>query len=68
MGLRELKGPKREKVARDWRNCVIKREKRKTHRVLVWKPEGQGSHQRPKHRWEDNIKMGLKERGLEGME
>jgi hypothetical protein len=39
MVLRELYGPKREKVARDWRNCITKREKRKTHKVLVWKPE-----------------------------
>jgi hypothetical protein len=41
MVLREIYGPKREKVARDWRNCITKTEKKNnTHRVLVWKPEG----------------------------
>jgi len=55
---REIYGPKREKVARDWRNCITKREKRKTHRILVWKPEGKRPLRRSKHRWENNIKMG----------
>jgi hypothetical protein len=29
--------------------------------VLVVKPEGKRSLRRPRHRWEDNIKMGLQE-------
>jgi hypothetical protein len=29
------------------------------HRVLVGKPEGKGPMGRPKHRWEDTIKMDL---------
>jgi hypothetical protein len=37
--LREIYGPKRDKVARDWRNCIRRREKRNTHRVLLCKPE-----------------------------
>ena len=32
---------------------------RGVHRVLVGKPEGKGPLGRPRHRWEDNIKMGL---------
>jgi hypothetical protein len=34
-------------------------EERGVHRVLVGKPEGK----RPRHRWEDNIKMDLQEVG-----
>jgi len=33
------------------------------HRVLVGKPEGKRPLGRPKHRWEDNIKMDLREVG-----
>jgi hypothetical protein len=29
------------------------------HKVLVGKPEGKKLLGRPRHRWEDNIKMGL---------
>jgi hypothetical protein len=34
-----------------------------TYRVLEGKPVGKKTLGRPKGRWEDNIKMGLKERG-----
>ena len=30
-------------------------------RILVGKPDGQRPHGRPRHRWEDNIKMDLQE-------
>ena len=33
------------------------------HRVLVRKPEGKRPLGRPRHRWEDNIKMDLQEVG-----
>ena len=33
------------------------------HRVLVGKPEGKSPLGRPRHRWEDNIKMDLQEVG-----
>jgi hypothetical protein len=33
------------------------------HRVLVWKSDGMRSLRRPRHRWEDNIKMDLQEVG-----
>jgi chemotaxis regulatin CheY-phosphate phosphatase CheZ len=33
------------------------------HKVLVGKPEGMRPLGRPRHRWEDNIKMDLQEVG-----
>ena len=36
-------------------------EDRVVHRVLVGKPEGKRPLGRPRHRWEDNIKMDLQE-------
>jgi hypothetical protein len=36
-------------------------EERGAHRVLVGKPEGKKPLGRPRHRWEDNIKMDLQE-------
>ena len=38
-------------------------EGRGVHRVLVGKPEGKRPLGRPKRRWEDNIKMYLREVG-----
>jgi hypothetical protein len=35
------------------------------HRVLVGKPEGKRPLVRPRHRWEDRIKMDLREIGWE---
>jgi hypothetical protein len=37
--------------------------KRKACRVLVGKPEGKRPIRRPRRRWEDNIKMDLREIG-----
>jgi hypothetical protein len=37
-------------------------------RVVVRKPEGNRQHGRPRHRWEDNIKMYLREVGCGGMD
>jgi len=37
-------------------------------RVLVGKSEGKRPLGRPRHRWEDNIKMGLQEVGGGGMD
>jgi hypothetical protein len=42
-------------------------DKRGAFRVLVGRPEGGRQVGRPKHRWEDNIKMDLKEVGWGGM-
>ena len=38
-------------------------EGRGVHRVLVGKPEGKRPLGRPRHRWEDNIKVDLQEVG-----
>jgi hypothetical protein len=38
------------------------------YRVLVGKPEGKSPLERPKHRWEDNIKMDHQELGCGGMD
>jgi hypothetical protein len=39
---------------------------RGVYRVLVGKPEGKRPLGRPRRRWEDNIKMDLKEIGIDG--
>ena len=43
-------------------------EMRGVYRVLVGKPEGKRPYGRPRHRWEDNIKMDLQEVGCGGMD
>jgi len=47
-----------------WAGHVARMGERKgVHRVLVGKPEGKKPLGRPRHRWEDNIKMDLREVG-----
>jgi hypothetical protein len=41
-------------------------EERKVYKVLVGKPEGKRPFGRPRHRWEDGIRMDLTEIGLGG--
>jgi hypothetical protein len=41
-------------------------EGRGVYRVLVRRPEGKRPLGRPTHRWEDNIKMDLREIGIDG--
>jgi hypothetical protein len=43
-------------------------EKRNAYKVLVGKPEGKRPVGRPRRRWEDNIKMDLREIGWSGMD
>jgi hypothetical protein len=43
-------------------------EERGVYRVLVGKPEGNRPLGRPRHRWEDNIKVDLQEVGRGGMD
>ena len=43
-------------------------ERRGIYRILVGKPEGKRLLGRPRHRWEDNIKVDLQEVGCEGMD
>jgi hypothetical protein len=38
---------------------------RGAHRVLVRRPEGKRPLGRPRGRWEDNIKMDLRENGID---
>jgi hypothetical protein len=43
-------------------------EKRNAYRILVGQPEGKRLLGRPRRRWVDNIKMGLREIGWVGMD
>jgi len=43
-------------------------ERRGVYSVLVGKPEGKSSLGRPRHRWDNNIKMDLQEVGCVGMD
>jgi hypothetical protein len=43
-------------------------ERRGVYRVSVGKREGKRPLGRPRHRWEDNIKMDLQEVGCRGMD
>jgi hypothetical protein len=58
--MRRIFGPKREGVTGGW--------KRNAYKILVGKPEGKSSCERPRRRWEDNIKMGLREIGWENVD
>jgi hypothetical protein len=40
-------------------------EGRGVYRVLVGRPEGKRPLERPRHRWADNIKMDLREIGID---
>jgi len=42
-------------------------EGRGVHRVLVGRPKGKRPLGRPRCKWEDNIKMDLREMGIHGM-
>jgi len=43
-------------------------ERRGIYRVLVERPEGRRPFGRPRHKWEDNIKMALQEVGCGDMD
>jgi hypothetical protein len=43
-------------------------EKRNAYRILMGKPEEKRALGRPRHKWEDNIKMDLRETGWGGMD
>jgi hypothetical protein len=43
-------------------------EERKVYKVLVGKPEGEGPLERPRRRWEDGVRMDLREIGLGGVD
>jgi hypothetical protein len=48
--------------------CSTHEENRNGHRVWVVKPEGKRLLGRHRRRWEDTIKMHLRETGLGGMD
>jgi hypothetical protein len=41
-------------------------EWRDVYRILVWRPESKRPLERPRYRWEDNIKMDIREIGIDG--
>jgi hypothetical protein len=43
-------------------------ERRGVYRVLMGKPEGRRPLERPRRRWEDDIKMDLQDVGCGGMD
>jgi hypothetical protein len=45
------------------RACNTNGEKRNAYRISVGKPEGKRPLGRSRHRWEDNIRMDLREIG-----
>jgi hypothetical protein len=46
--------------------CGTHGEGRSVYRVLVGRPEGKRPLGRPRRRWKDNIKMDLREVGIDG--
>jgi hypothetical protein len=46
--------------------CGTHGEGERCYRVLVGSPEGKRPLGRPRRRWEDNIKMDLREMGIDG--
>jgi hypothetical protein len=42
------------------RKCNIHRNMRNAHKMLASVPEGKRQFERPRQRWEDNIKMDLR--------
>jgi hypothetical protein len=52
-----------------WVECVLHMEERRgTYRILVGRPEGRRPLGRPRHGWEDYIKMDLQEVGWGSMD
>jgi hypothetical protein len=50
------------------RACSTNGEKRNAYRIWMGKPEGKRPLGSPRHRWEDNIRMDLREIGWGGMD
>jgi hypothetical protein len=50
-----------------WAGHVARVRKGKgVYRVSVWRPKGKRPLERPRSRWEDNIKLDLRETGING--
>jgi len=53
----------------NWARHVARMGARRcVYRGLIGKPDGKRQLGRPRHRWEDNIKMGLQEVGCGGVD
>jgi hypothetical protein len=50
------------------RACSTNGEKMNAYRILVGKPEGKRPLGRPRRRWDDNIRIDLREIGWGGMD
>jgi hypothetical protein len=48
-------------------NVACTGEGRDVYRVFVGRPKVKRPLERPRHRWDDNIKMDLKETGIDGV-
>jgi hypothetical protein len=48
--------------------CSADGKEKGVYKVLVGKPEGQRPLGRPRHKWEDNIRMDIQEVGCGGMD
>jgi hypothetical protein len=75
--LRRIVGPKRDEIMGErqklqenevGRAVAHMGEGRNVYRVLVGKPKGKRPLVRPRHRWEDGIKMDLRKIGWGGVE
>jgi hypothetical protein len=66
----ELHSPNTVRVIKSrrmrWTGHVVCMEGRGVCRILVRRPEGKRPLGRPRRRWEDNIKMDLREIGIDG--
>jgi hypothetical protein len=49
-----------------WVGHVARMGRGKVNRILVGRPEGKRPLGRPRRRWEDNIKLDLREIGIDG--
>jgi hypothetical protein len=49
------------------RHVACMGERRGVYRVLIGRPKGKRPLGRPRHRWEDNIKMELREIWIDGV-
>jgi hypothetical protein len=50
------------------RACSTNGGKRNAYRIVVGRTEGKRPLGKPRHRWEDNIKMDLREIGSDGVD
>jgi hypothetical protein len=50
------------------RACSTNGAKRNAYKIFMGKPEGKRPFEKPRRRWVDNIKLGLREIGWESMD